>query len=235
MSKSKDRGANTGKGRTCMSSSSDFQLNIKITLNHEQKEAYRVIEDNDITFLMGAAGSGKTLLAAYYALDNLINKNIKRIIITRPTVSKEEIGFLPGNIREKLDPWVQPVFQNMYTCIGSKDRVSKLIESTKIELLPVAYIRGWSFVDSVVIVDEAQNITNHQMKMILSRISTGSKIIVCGDITQSDLPAKEMNGLGFVKRLKEIIGVGVYELKYNNRLPIVTDILNAYDELDNSS
>jgi phosphate starvation-inducible PhoH-like protein len=129
-------------------------IKFKIQLNEEQKLAKEEILNNTLTLLAGSAGSGKTLLAVQVALDGLIRRHYEKIIITRPTVSKEEIGFLPGDLREKMDPWIQPIYQNMYA-LYDKEKVEKLIEDGKIEIVPLAFMRGRTFLDSCIIVDEA--------------------------------------------------------------------------------
>ena len=161
-------------------------IRFKISLNEEQKEAKAKILDNTITLLAGAAGSGKTLLACQIALEKLFMKDCEKVIITRPTVSKEDIGFLPGDLREKMDPWVQPIYQNMFL-LYDKDKIEKCISDGLIEIVPVSFMRGRTFVNSVVIVDEAQNVTHEQMEMIVTRIGKGSKMMVCGDDAQVDL------------------------------------------------
>ena len=161
-------------------------IKFKITLNEEQKEAKAKILENTLTLLAGKAGSGKTMLACQIALDGLFRRQYEKIIITRPTVSKEDIGFLPGDLREKMDPWVQPIYQNMYA-LYDKEKIEKCIEEGKIEIVPVSFMRGRTFLDSCIIVDEAQNVTHEQMEMIVTRIGLRSKMIICGDDHQVDL------------------------------------------------
>merc|ERR1711966_578558 len=124
------------------------------------------------------------------ALDGLIRRHYSKIVITRPTVSKEDIGFLPGDLREKMDPWVQPIYQNMYA-LYNKEKIEKCIEDGKIEIVPVSFMRGRTFLDSCVIVDEAQNVTHNQMEMIVTRIGLRSKMIICGDDYQVDLKSRK--------------------------------------------
>ena len=154
-------------------------IKFKVSLNEEQKEAKQLIIDNTITLLAGQAGSGKTLLACQVALDGLIRRIYQKVIITRPTVSKEDIGFLPGDLREKMDPWVQPIYQNFFT-LYDKAKVEKFIKDGKIEIVPVSFMRGRTFLDSCVIVDEAQNVTHEQMEMIVTRLGLRSTLIVTG-------------------------------------------------------
>ena len=126
-------------------------IKFKITLNEEQKEAKQQILDNTLTILAGSAGSGKTLLSCQVALDGLFRKQYEKIIITRPTVSKEDIGFLPGDLREKMDPWVQPIYQNMFL-LYDKTKIEKYIEEGKIEIVPVSFMRGRTFLDSIIFI-----------------------------------------------------------------------------------
>ena len=205
-------------------------IKFKLQLNEEQKEAKAKILDNTVTLLAGAAGSGKTLLACQIALDRLFMRDCEKVIITRPTVSKEEIGFLPGDLREKMDPWVQPIYQNMFL-LYEKDKVEKCINEGQIEIVPVSFMRGRTFVDSIVIVDEAQNVTHEQMEMIVTRIGRGSKMIICGDDAQVDLKQKRDSGFKFLyaaaKKIKNLCAI---TLKQNHRDPIVEDLINLYND-----
>src|SRR6056300_1075772 len=205
-------------------------IKFKIQLNEEQKLAKEEILNSTLTLLAGSAGSGKTLLAVQVALDGLIRRHYEKIIITRPTVSKEEIGFLPGDLREKMDPWVQPIYQNMFT-LYDKVKIEKLIEEGKIEIVPVSFMRGRTFLNSVVIVDEAQNVTHEQMEMIVTRIGLRSKMIICGDDGQVDLKSKRDSGFRFLytaaRKVKNMLGV---TLMQNHRDPIVDDLLYIYEE-----
>jgi len=205
-------------------------IKFKITLNEEQKEAKSKILNSTLTLLAGKAGSGKTLLACQIALERLFMKDVGKIIITRPTVSKEDIGFLPGDLREKMDPWVQPIYQNMFA-LYDKVKIEKLIEEGKIEIVPVSFMRGRTFLDSVIIVDEAQNVTHEQMEMIVTRIGLRSKMIVCGDDYQVDLKSKRDSGFKFLyiaaRRVKNMIGITLLQ---NHRDPIVDSLLDLYEE-----
>ena len=205
-------------------------ISFNIQLNEEQKEAKATILNNTITLLGGAAGSGKTLLACNVALDGLFRRQYEKIIITRPTVSKEDIGFLPGDMREKMDPWVQPIYQNFYTLYG-KDRMQKYFDDEKIEIVPVSFMRGRTFLDSCVIVDEAQNVTHEQMEMIVSRLGLRSKMIICGDAYQIDLRKKSDSGFKFLyKASKKVKNLEAITLQTNHREPIVEDLLEFYKE-----
>ena len=204
-------------------------IKFKLNLNEEQKEAKSKILNNTITLLAGAAGSGKTLLACQIALDKLFMKEVEKVIITRPTVSKEEIGFLPGDLREKMDPWVQPIYQNMFL-LYNKEKVEKCIAEGQIEIVPVSFMRGRTFVNCIVIVDEAQNVTHEQMEMIVTRIGKGSKMIICGDDAQVDLKQKRDSGFKFLysaaKRIKNLEAIS---LKQNHRDSIVEELIELYN------
>ncbi len=205
-------------------------IKFKLQLNEEQKEAKKSILENTITLLGGSAGSGKTLLACNVALDGLFNKQYEKIIITRPTVSKEEIGFLPGDLREKMDPWVQPIYQNFYS-LYDKDKIEKLITDGKVEIVPLAFMRGRTFLDSIIIVDEAQNITHEQMEMITSRLGLRSKMIVCGDAHQTDLKKKSDSGFRFLyAAARKIKNLEAITLTTNHRNEIVEALLEYYNE-----
>ena len=205
-------------------------IKFKIELNSEQKEAKAKILLNTVTLLAGAAGSGKTLLACQIALEKLFMREIDKIIITRPTVSKEEIGFLPGDLREKMDPWIQPIYQNMFT-LYDKTKIEKLIEDGYLEIVPLSFMRGRTFLDSIVIVDEAQNVTHEQMEMIVTRIGLRSKMIICGDDIQVDLKNKRDSGFRFLyKGARKIKNLEAITLKQNHRDPIVGDLINYYEE-----
>ena len=185
-------------------------IKFKIELNQEQKEAKSKILENTVTLLAGSAGSGKTLLACQIALEKLFMKEVEKIIITRPTVSKEEIGFLPGDLREKMDPWVQPIYQNMYA-LYDRVKIEKHIQEGDIEIVPVSFMRGRTFLDSIVIVDEAQNVTHEQMEMIVTRLGLRSKMIICGDDNQVDLKNKRDSGFRFLytasKKIKNLAAI----------------------------
>jgi len=205
-------------------------ITFKITLNEEQKSAKQLILENPVTLLKGMAGSGKTLVACQVALDMIFKKEVERIIITRPTVSKEEIGFLPGDLKEKMDPWLAPIYANLYM-LYDKEKIDKMIKDGVIEIVPFAFMRGRTFPNAFVIVDECQNITHGQTEMILGRLGKGGKMVFCGDITQTDLKTKKDSGIGFFTRLEENIkGVKIFTLKTNHRHEIVEPILKLYSD-----
>jgi phosphate starvation-inducible PhoH-like protein len=205
-------------------------IKFQLQLNAEQKVGKEVILNNAITILSGKAGSGKTLLACQVALDMLFKKSVKQIVITRPTVSKEEIGFLPGDLHQKMEPWMQPIYANFYQ-LYNKEKIDKIIESGQVEIVPLAFMRGRTFLDSFIIVDEAQNCTNDQMEMITSRLGLRSKMVVCGDSQQVDLKYRGESGFKFLlSAAKKIKDMDSLTLLQNHRHPVVDSLLDAYME-----
>ena len=203
-------------------------IKFQISLNEEQKQAKKHILENPITVIKGSAGSGKTLVACQAALDMLFTKQVERIIITRPTVSKEEIGFLPGDIREKMDRWLAPVHQNLFK-LYNKDKVMKEIDEGRIEIIPFAFMRGITFTESFVIVDEAQNVTHNQMEMVIGRLGRNSRMVICGDVSQIDLRYKKESGFAFLPNVEaQVKGFKLVTLKHNHRHEIVQPILDIY-------
>jgi phosphate starvation-inducible PhoH-like protein len=206
-------------------------INFQLQLNEEQKKAKEKIMNNAITVLSGKAGSGKTLVACQVALDMLFKKSVQKIIITRPTVSKEEIGFLPGDLREKMDPWMQPIYSNFYQ-LYNKEKIDDIIKNGQVEIVPVAFMRGRTFLDSFVIVDEAQNCTNDQMEMIVSRLGIRSKMVICGDTQQVDLKNKKESGFQFLlSAAKKVKDMDSMTLLINHRHSVVDALLTYYEEL----
>ena len=174
------------------------------------------------------AGSGKTLLATQVALDMLFTKQVEKVIITRPTVSKEDIGFLPGDIKEKMDPWLAPIYHNL-NALYNKDKIQKLLDDETIEIVPFAFLRGRTFLNSFVIVDEAQNVTHNQMETVIGRLGKKSKMVVCGDMAQIDLKDKRETGFSFLSRIEESVeGFSIFNLVQNHRHEIVSPILKVY-------
>ena len=191
-----------------------------------------IINDNDIIFSIGKAGSGKTFLAIVYAVKMLKEGKIKRIIITRPAVEAgESLGFLPGDLKEKIDPYLRPLYDGLYECMG-REVVTELIDKQTIEIAPLAYMRGRTLDNAFIILDEAQNTTKMQMKMILSRLGYNSKMVITGDITQIDLPSEINSGLkNAIRILRNIKGISFIEFKGVDviRHPLVNEILKRYD------
>jgi phosphate starvation-inducible PhoH-like protein len=209
-------------------------ISFQISLNEEQKSAKAKILDNTITVLTGGAGSGKTLLACQIALDQLFNREIEKIVIARPVItSGEELGFLPGDIKEKMDPFVAPIYENMYR-LYSKDKIDKCIQEGEIEIIPFAFMRGRNISNAFVIIDEAQNVTDKQMELVITRLCNGSKMIIVGDVQQTDLKDRKMSGLYFLNKAiaGHVPGTGSVHLKTNHRHEIVEPILAIYKELN---
>lgn len=206
-------------------------ISFNIQLNDEQKIAKSEVLKNTVTILKGQAGSGKTLLACQIALDMFFNRQIEKIIITRPVVAAaDDIGYLPGGMKEKMDPWLAPIYANLYM-LYDKLYIDKMIENQDIEILPFAFVRGRTFVNACVIVDESQNVNNTQTEMIIGRLGLNSKMIFCGDTAQIDLRNKKESGIDFFKTLESRVdGVKVIILKQNHRHPIVPQILDVYKE-----
>lgn len=211
---------------------SSMTIQYNIQLNEEQKEAKRMILADPITILTGKAGSGKTQTGIITALDLLFKGEIKKIFITRPMVTREELGFLPGDINEKLEPILLPIYDCMNNATD-KDKIKKAFEDKEIEIAPVAFMRGRTIENAVLIIDEAQNVDDESMKMCLTRIGKNGKIIVCGDVGQIDLKNKNLSGMHFLASLAgKVQGLAVCELKSNHRHPIIEELLKYYDERD---
>jgi phosphate starvation-inducible protein PhoH and related proteins len=209
-------------------------IKFNIQLNDEQKLAKEVVINGVITALRGRAGSGKSLLAANIALDLLFRNEVEKIIITRPTVvAGQDIGFLPGGIDDKLAPFTAPVYENMYR-LYNKEKIEKCIADGKIEIVPIAFMRGRNFTDCLVIADESQNLTDSQTELLLTRVCNGSKLIFCGDSAQIDLKDKKQSGFDFIcKHLVDVPGFNVVSLQRNHRHSIVDPILEVYKNFRN--
>jgi phosphate starvation-inducible PhoH-like protein len=204
-------------------------IKFKIQLNDEQKDAKSKILENPITVITGAAGSGKTLLATATGLDLLFRREVEKLIITRPAVlAGEDLGFLPGDIADKMDPWLQPIYQNFYNLYG-KDKIDKEIAEGNIQILPMGYIRGLTFTNTFIIADEVQNLTHNQTEALLGRLGQDSKMVLCGDIAQIDLRNKMTSGLSFLRRVEEQVpGFVFVTLNNNHRHEIVQNVLDVY-------
>lgn len=191
------------------------------------------IKNNDLVFGIGPAGTGKTFLAVVMAARALRLGQVKRIVLTRPAVEAgESLGFLPGDLKEKVDPYLRPLYDGLHTVLGT-EQTSRLIERGTIEIAPLAYMRGRTLDDAFVILDEAQNTTHPQMKMFLTRLGFGSKMVVTGDRTQIDLPKGVKSGLIEAdQRLSGVKGIAMTYLEQTDvvRHPLVGKIINAYEE-----
>jgi len=200
-----------------------------------QKRYIDSIRNNDIVFGIGPAGTGKTYLAMAMAVNAFKNKEVNRIILTRPAVEAgENLGFLPGDLKEKVDPYLRPIYDALFDILGA-ETYYKLVEKGLIEVAPLAYMRGRTLDSAYVMLDEAQNTTNEQMKMFLTRLGFGSKAIITGDITQIDLAKGKSSGLITVSKiLKDIPGIDfIYLTKHDIvRHPLVQRIIEAYERFD---
>ena len=197
-----------------------------------QTEYLTNVRTHDLTFGIGPAGTGKTYLAVACAVEALQSEKVRRIILVRPAVEAgERLGFLPGDLSQKVDPYLRPMYDALYEMMGF-ERVAKMIERNVIEVAPLAFMRGRSLNDSFVILDEAQNTTNEQMKMFLTRIGFGSKAVVTGDITQVDLPTSKASGLRTViDILRGVRGIAftLFTSRDVVRHPLVQRIVQAYE------
>lgn len=197
-----------------------------------QRKYVDAIQKNTITIAVGPAGTGKTYLAVALAVNAFKSKQVSRIILTRPAVEAgEKLGFLPGDLQQKVDPYLRPLYDALYDMLGAENFL-KYQERGDIEVAPLAYMRGRTLDDSFIILDEAQNTTQEQMKMFLTRLGFNSKAVVTGDITQIDLPADKRSGLKqAVKILKDIEGIAITRLNGKDvvRHKLVQDIIKAYE------
>lgn len=200
-----------------------------------QSYLYKCMRDYDIVFASGVAGTGKTYLAVMYATALLKRNEVEKIILTRPAVEAgENLGFLPGDLKEKVDPYLTPLYDALHDALGSQT-VDRLLEKGIIEIAPLAYMRGRTLNNAFIILDEAQNSTFNQMKMFLTRMGFSSKIVVTGDITQIDLIKKSDSGLVSAKRiLKDIKEIAFVELTSADvvRHPLVQKIINSYESYE---
>lgn len=203
-----------------------------------QKRYIDSMKEKDIVFGIGPAGTGKTYLAMAMAVNAYKNKEVNRIILTRPAVEAgENLGFLPGDLQEKVDPYLRPIYDALFEIMGF-ETFGKLVEKGLIEVAPLAYMRGRTLDSAYVILDEAQNTTNEQMKMFLTRLGFGSKAIITGDITQIDLPKGKSSGLITVSKI--LSGINDIDFVYLTKLdivrhPLVQKIVDAYDKYEKKS
>jgi len=207
-----------------------------IPRSKKQKEYVRSLKTNQITISLGPAGTGKTYLAVAVALTMLLEKKVERIILSRPAVEAgEKLGFLPGDMKDKIDPYLRPLYDSLYDLLDY-DRIQRKIESGAIEIAPLAFMRGRTLKNSFAILDEAQNATETQIKMFLTRIGENSKLVVNGDPSQVDLPNKNQSGLiksqVILKSIKEISVIN-FDHQDVMRHPLVTKIIEAYQKNTN--
>lgn len=199
-----------------------------------QKHYVQAMKKNDMVFGIGPAGTGKTYLAVVMAVTALKAGSIKRILLTRPAVEAgESLGFLPGDLKEKVDPYLRPLYDALHDILGL-EHTQRLIERGTIEIAPLAYMRGRTLEDAFVILDEAQNTTQEQMKMFLTRLGFGSKMVITGDITQVDLPKGKTSGLKMAETtLNGVKGISIVRLQRVDvvRHPLVQKIIEAYEQI----
>jgi phosphate starvation-inducible protein PhoH and related proteins len=206
-------------------------IKFNISLSAEQKEVKATILEKDINFVIGDEGSGKTMLAVNVALDLFFSKdnNYKQIIITRPAVATEELGFLPGNLKEKLDPFLVPIYETINDLYGDTDskrnKIKKHLENEEIRILPIAFTRGVTYKDAIIIVDEFQNATKKQLEMIIGRLGKTSKLIFSGSRKQIDIK-REYSAITALDRIIHNEYVNVQMLKSNHRNPSIVSVLN---------
>ena len=207
-----------------------------IPRSEKQKNYVRAVRESDIVISAGPAGTGKTFLAVAVGLTMLLEKKIERIILSRPAVEAgERLGFLPGDMREKVDPYLRPLYDSLYDLLDF-EKIQKKIEIGDIEIAPLAFMRGRTLKNSFAILDEAQNATDTQIKMFLTRIGENSKIVINGDPSQIDLPNKNLSGLN---RSKKILGnlseISIIDFDHSDvvRHPLVSKIVKAYSDINN--
>lgn len=211
------------------------------TKNHSQLKYYEAVKKNDIVFAIGPAGTGKTFLAVAMAVASLKNRDVNKIVLTRPAVEAgENLGFLPGDLKDKIDPYLRPLYDALDDMLPS-DKLKNYMDRRIIEIMPLAYMRGRTIHNSFVILDEAQNATSMQMKMFLTRIGVNSRAIITGDDTQIDLPTKITSGLVQIQEvIKSVNGIEFVRFSSNDvvRHRLVKDIIDAYEKFnkkDNST
>lgn len=205
-------------------------IKFSLTLSEEQKAAKTLIMETPFNFILGKAGSGKTLLAVQIALDMYFKRRINKIVITRPTVSNEDNGFLPGSLAEKMDPWLVPIRSNMRKVYNKPDILDKMEKEENIELVSLSHFRGRTFDNAICIVDEFQNLTKQQLQMVLSRLGKNSIMILCGDRYQIDLKFQNDSAIHEVPKIKPSKYVNEIILTDNHRHESLDEILNLLNE-----
>ena len=200
-------------------------IKFNINLSAEQKAAKEEVLSLAFSFLVGKAGSGKTLLAVQIAMDMFFKRQYNKIVITRPTIATEDNGFLPGSEKEKMEPWLVPIMSNMHKVYNKPDKIQKMVEGGEIELVSLSHFRGRTFDSSVVIIDEFQNLTRSQFNMALGRLGKDSIMIFCGDYQQIDLKDPNYSAINEVSKIKDSKYVYKVVLEDNHRHPAIDDVL----------
>ncbi|NCF47457.1 MAG: AAA family ATPase [Alphaproteobacteria bacterium] len=197
-----------------------------------QTEYFNLMRESEVVFGLGPAGTGKTYMAVAMAVDYLKSKKVEKLILSRPAVEAgERLGFLPGDMKEKVDPYLRPLYDALYDMMPA-DKVERMLGNGEIEIAPLAFMRGRTLSNAFVIIDEAQNTTSVQMKMVLTRLGQDSRMVITGDLSQVDLPSNQLSGLAdATARLRDVEGVGIYRLTGQDvvRHLVVARILKAYD------
>ena len=201
-------------------------IKFNISLSEEQKKAKEQIINHAFSFVIGKAGSGKTLLAVQIAMDMYFKRQYNKIVITRPTVSTEDNGFLPGTEKEKLEPWLVPIMSNMRKVYNKPDKIQSMIDNEEVELVSLTHFRGRTFDHAVVIVDEFQNLTKAQLRMALGRLGKNSVMIFCGDNQQIDLGDVFKSAIDDVYKIKDCEHVYKVILEDNHRHKAIDEVLN---------
>jgi len=198
-----------------------------------QRKLVKMSEENDMVFAIGPAGTGKTYTAVALAVRSLKNKEVRRIVLTRPAVEAgENLGFLPGDLKEKLDPYLQPLYDGLRDMIPA-EKLADFVENRIVEIAPLAFMRGRTLDNAFVILDEAQNTTHNQMKMFLTRMGKNAKFIITGDVSQIDLPKHQRSGLiTAIDYLKKVEGIGIVRLNQNDviRHHLVKEVIQAFEK-----
>lgn len=205
-------------------------ITYKVPLSEEQKEVKRECFNYKINVIIGDAGTSKTFTACQIALDMLFKRQIDRITIMRPTVATEDIGFMPGDSRSKMEGWVLPVIEN-FKALYDKNKIEKLLEEETIRILPLQFCQGVTFYNELTLLDEGQNCTKEQINMVMTRVGRGSMLLITGDTRQNQLKNKSLSGF---KELLDLNGktelIGFHELKENYRDPVVKEVLKLYNK-----
>jgi len=225
-----------GLGEVLSDSFPNLRADVRIKARTRGQAAYlRALEQNDVTLVVGPAGTGKTYIAMAAAVSALLSKQVGRIILTRPAVEAgENLGFLPGDLQQKVNPYLRPLFDALYAMVDP-DRARRLMDREMVEVAPLAFMRGRTLSNAFAILDEAQNTTEEQMKMFLTRLGEGSRAVITGDITQIDLPKRTRSGLvEAIRVLEDTPGVGIARLYRDDvvRHPLVQRIVDAYEADD---